>query len=235
MRMKKRLPTLTASILGLLIIAGLTAEEKRISHADVARSVMAVYEKMGSYSASFQITSQDGNNARAMSGQCFYKGPGKIRFDFDNPAGNLIVSDGRTMWVYIRRLNAVGKQDLRLQKKDESGKNIFQDTAGPGVSRLFRKYHYRFDRPEQPRNEDGSSVFVLDMDQREKTGGYEKIKLYVDASSYLIRKAVASDSQGKSTTLVFRNPALNPPLEGKLFQYDPPESVRVVPNPLVSE
>jgi hypothetical protein len=77
--MKKRLPTLTASILGLLIIAGLTAEEKRISHADVARSVMAVYEKMGSYSASFQITSQDGNNARAMSGQCFYKGPGKIR------------------------------------------------------------------------------------------------------------------------------------------------------------
>ena len=234
--MKKRIYSILPALAGsILLMAGLSAQEKRVSHADVARSVMSVYEKMGTYSAGFQITTQEGGSARAMSGQCFYKGPGKIRFDFDNPAGNLIVSDGRTMWVYIRRLNAVGKQDLRLQKKDESGKNIFQDTAGPGVSRLFRKYHYRFDKPEQPRNEDGSSFFVLDMDQREKTGGYEKIKLFVDASTYLIRKAVASDNQGKTTTLTFRNATVNPPLEGKLFQYDPPEAVRVVPNPLVSE
>jgi len=220
----------------LTYFASVEAQEKRlVSHADVARKVMEVYDKMGTYSAQFQITTQDSGNTKAMSGECFYEKPGKVRFQFDSPAGNLIVSDGRTLWVYIQRLNAAGKQDLRLQKKDESGKNIFTDAAGPGVSRLFRKYHYRFDKPEQPRSEDGTSVFVLDMEQREKTGGYEKIKLYVDSNSYLIRRAIASDGQGKTTTLVFRNGQPNPPLEGKLFQYNPPESVRVVPNPLVSE
>ncbi|MBL8021162.1 MAG: outer membrane lipoprotein carrier protein LolA [Leptospirales bacterium] len=220
----------------LLLFSPLNGEEKRlVSHADVARKVMDVYEKMNTFSAQFQITTQDGATSKAMSGSCAYKNPGKVRFSFDAPAGNLIVSDGRTLWVYIARLNAAGKQDLRLQKKDENGKNIFLDTAGPGVSRLFRKYHYRFDKAEQPRTEDGMNVFVLEMDQREKTGGYEKIKLFIDSNSFLIRRAVASDGQGKTSTLTFRNGEVNPTLEGKIFQYDPPESVRVVANPLVSE
>jgi outer membrane lipoprotein carrier protein len=233
-RMQSRL---FACFIGLftLLSFSLVAEEKRISHADVARQVMQTYEKMTSYQAGFNISTSDNGTVRAMSGQNYYKAPGKIRFEFDNPAGNLIVSDGKTMWVYIRRLNAAGRQDLRIQKKDESGKNIFQDTAGPGVSRLFRKYHYRFDGADQPRKEDGVNVFVLLMDQREKTGGYQQIKLSIDAESYLIRKAVANDGQGKVTTLTFRGGQINPQLEGKLFQYEPTETVRVVANPLVSE
>lgn len=233
-RMQNRLFALVL-LVSVLVSAAIFGQEKRISHADVARSVMQVYEKMQSYQSQFNISTNDNGTVRAMSGLNYYKAPGKIRFEFDNPAGNLIVSDGKTMWVYIRRLNAAGRQDLRLQKKDESGKSIFQDTAGPGVSRLFRKYHYRFDGADQPRKEDGVNVFVLQMDQREKTGGYQQIKLFIDAESYLIRKAIANDGQGKVTTLTFRGGQINPALEGKLFQYEPAESVRVVPNPLVSE
>ncbi len=53
--------------------------------------------------------------------------------------------------------------------------------------------------------------------------------------SYLIQRAEGADSYGKRSVITFSDIALNPPLAGKLFQYEPPEGARVVPNPLVRE
>ncbi len=205
------------------------------SHAEVAKKVQEVFEAVDTFSAPFTIQTVDGTRSRSMSGTCYYQKPGKLRFAFDNPAGDLIVSDGKILWVYIRRLNAAGKQDLQSSRKNESGKDIFLKSPGTGLSRLFRKYHYRFDGKKQPREDDGAAVFVLDMEQREKIGGYENIKLFVDSASYMIKKAVATDGYGKKTTISFSKPAVNQSLEGKLFQYQPGEGVRVVQNPLVNE
>ncbi|MBI3395764.1 MAG: outer membrane lipoprotein carrier protein LolA [Spirochaetia bacterium] len=214
---------------------GRTPEHNWQSHADVAKKVQELFEKVNTFQSPFVITTVDGTRGRTMSGTCYYQKPGKLRFAFDNPSGDLIVSDGKILWVYIARLGAVGKQDLQLSKKNEANKDIFLKSPGAGLSRLFRKYHYKFDGQRQPRQEDGGSFFVLDMEQREKIGGYENIKLFIDSSSYLIRRAAATDGYGKKTTISFGNPVVNGTLEGKLFQYQPGESVRVVFNPLVNE
>lgn len=181
------------------------------------------------------MQTNDGKKSTTMSGHCYYQKPGKIRYEFDQPNGNLIVSDGRILWVFIKRLGAVGKQDLTLKKKNESDSDIFSTTPGPGLSRLFRKYHYKFDKPQQPRKFDDGTFFVLEMEQREKIGGYETILLYIDPSNYLIRKAEATDSYGKRTVISFSAIELDPQLEGKLFQYQPEDNIRIVLNPLVSE
>ena len=107
------------------------------------------------------------------------------------------------MWFYIKRLNTVGKQDLTLKKKKPSGQPVFRSLPLTGVRHLFQKYHYHFDSLEQPRKEDKGVFFILDMEQREKIGGYELIKLYIGAKDYLIRKAVGDNGYGKVTTLVF--------------------------------
>ena len=205
------------------------------SHADVARKVKETFEKMGAYSATFSIASVDGNSRRNMSGKLYYKQPGKIRFDFSSPAGDLIVSDGKILWIYINKLKAVGKQDLTMNKRNQDNSQIFLATPGPGITRLFSKYHYRFDSTQQPRQVDGGLYFVLDLSQRVKVGGFENIKLYIDAETYLIKKAIGTDNISRETTIIFNNQKVDPVLEGRIFQYEPPESVRVVLNPLVSE
>ncbi len=222
-------------VLGWIFLLPLAAQEHWHSHAEVVRKVMDKFESMNTYRAGFSIATTDGRINRNLNGSCYFQKPGKIRFDFSEPAGNLIVSDGRILWIYIRRLNIAGKQDLRLDVKNENDASIFSDAPGPGLARLFRKYHYRFDSENQPRQEEGGNYFVLDMDQREKIGGYEKIKLYVDAGTFLIHKAVASDSYGKKTTITFLNPAVNSSLDGALFKYEPNEGIRQVNNPLVNE
>ncbi len=205
------------------------------SHAEVARKVMSTFEELETYTARFQIVTKEGRSTKKMSGKVYFSRPGKIRFDFTSPARDFIVSDGRILWIYMSRLRAVGKQDLRLDTKDENGRRIFLKNPGTGLKRLFRKYHYRFDTVEQPREVEGRSYFVMDLEQREKIGGYEKIKLFVDSDSYLVRRAVATDSFGRETTITFTDLKVNQPIEGKLFQYKPDDSVRVVSNPLVGE
>ncbi len=206
------------------------------SHADVARNVMEAFNVLDSYRASFSIKVSGAGNARSMSGRVYYSKPGKLRFEFDSPARDLIVSDGKILWIYINRLHAVGKQDLALDVKNENGRSIFMKDPDSGISRLFRKYHYRFDGTEQPRKmDDGSTYFVMDLEQREKVGGYENIKLFIDPQSYLIKRAIGKESSGKSATIEFSSIEKNPPVEGKLFQFKPDDSMRVVMNPLVNE
>jgi len=231
--------------LGLALLAAACGEEsadqldanqgKRAwhSHAEVAERVQEAFEELDGYAASFQLRTVDGNRSESKAGSLYYQKPGKLRYEFTN--GDLIVSNGKIMWFYLRRLNAVGKQELTLNKTNADGRPIFADTAGPGLKRLFARYHYRFDTPEQPRVIDGEKYFVLDMEQREKIGGYETIKLFVDAESYLVRRAEGADGYGKTTVIDLSNIRTDPGLEGKLFQYEPAENMRVVLNPLVKE
>ena len=205
------------------------------SNVDVARKIIQSFENLQSYSAQFKINVKEGNRSRQLNGSVFYQKPNKMRYEFAQPKGNLIVSDGKIMWFYVQRLNTVGKQELDLKKKKASGQPIFRTIPLTGVRHLFRKYHYRFDRPEQPRLEFGQKVFVLDLEQREKIGGYENIKLYVDSKDFLILKAVGDDGYGKVSTIEYSKIELNPSLEGKLFQFQPSNNLSVVQNPLVSE
>lgn len=205
------------------------------NHAEVARQVIKKFDDLNSVTGHFQITTTDGGRTRTMRGRYYFQKPNKLRYEFDSPAGNLIVSNGRVMWFYIRRNNLVGRQDLSIQKNNSSGQPIFVNGVVSGLRRLFNKYHYKFDSAVQPREIDGKKTYVLSMNQRTRIGGYEKLTLYVDASTFLVRKAEGSDGYGKKSRMVFNNIKLNPSLEGKLFQYSPDDRVRVVKNPFVKD
>ena len=229
----------TARIFGVLSVCAVLTlqaapDHNWNSHAEVAKKVLAKFAEAKTYTAQFAIRTTEGRSTRNLSGQLYYKKPGKVRFAFSQPSGNLMVSDGKILWVYIRSINAAGKQDLTLKTIDESKRPVFAVMPGPGLSRLFRKYHYRFDGTNQPRMEDGRSVFVLDLEQREKIGGFERLKLHVDATTYLIVRADADDGQGKQSVIRLSDIRLDSTLDGKLFQFDP-GGARVVDNPLVNE
>ncbi len=232
-----------AILSGLLIACGVVftggpgqAQELKFhTPTEVAREVKRVFSGLKTFQANFKITTEDGGRNKNLTGRCYYQNPGLIRYDFTNPAGDFIVSNGQILWLYIDRLKAVGKQDLRIKKTDENGRQIFLAAPQPGLERLFSKYHYIFDGTDQPREAEGGTYFILDLEQREKIGGYEKIKLFVDAKTYLIHRAVATDGYGKKSTIIFSEAEINAPLEGKLFRYKPDDNVRVVNNPLVND
>ncbi len=201
------------------------------SHSMVAKEVIKTYESFKTYKADFVITSKN----KIMKGIAYYKQPGRVRFEFTQPYGDLLISDGKILWIVVGKQNLVGKQDLTLDVKNENDKPIFAVMPGRGVSHLFSKYHYKFDDIYQPKEINGKKYYVLDLEQKVKMGGYEKMKLFINADNFFIEKSIAEGSFGLITTIEFFNIKTNIEIEGKLFQYNPPENVRIIMNPLVSE
>lgn len=206
------------------------------SPAEIVKKIKKKYQDINSYTADFTIKTVFNKKTKNMNGKSYFKNPGKIKYSFASPTGDEIVSDGKTLWIYIKRLNAVGKQDLSLDKKNSSG-SIFSTGTAKGLDRLFKKYHYKFNSINQPQvdSEDGKQYFVLTLDQRVKIGGYEKMLLYVDAEDYFIKKTIAEDGKGKETTIWFTNVEINPELEDGMFNYHISGNAKIVNNPLVTE
>jgi outer membrane lipoprotein carrier protein len=209
------------------------------SPAEVVKKVKKKFTTISAYTSDFVITDEVGvkkKTTKVFTGKCLYKAPGKIKYEFSQPQGDVITSDGKTLWVYIKSINAVGKQDLTIEKTNKAGKPIFQTNSKSGLNRLFRKYHYKFNSTTQPQKmEDGKEYFVLALEQREKVGGFENMLLYIEADTYLIKKSVATDSRGKTTILEFRNMQLNPEIEDGIFNYHISGNSKIVNNPFVSD
>jgi outer membrane lipoprotein-sorting protein len=208
------------------------------SPSEVVKKVKANFSNLPGYSAEFKISINENKKSKQLAGKCYYKKPGKIRYNFSSPEGDTIVSDGKILWIYIKKSGAVGKQDLQIQRKNKSGSNLFTTQTPDGLSRLFRKYHYKFDNVEQPRSidpQDPKKYFILSLEQREKIGGFEKMTLFIDASTYWISKTIASDGRGKESQLVFLNQRQEDDLEDGIFNYRPEGTTKIVNNPLVTD
>lgn len=205
------------------------------SPSEVVKKVKKKYAEVQTYSADFKIITSNNKKTTQMNGTCQFKAPGKLRYDFSQPNGDSIVSDGKILWIYIQKIGAVGKQDLEIQKTNNSGEPIFQQNTPMGLNRIFRKYHYKFDSINQPQKlEDGKEYFILALEQREKIGGFESMTLYIDSQDYLVKKAVGRDSRGKETTIQYSGIKLNEEIEDGVFKYKTTKDAKIVNNPLVS-
>lgn len=214
------------------LAVGLRAESF-VHPSDVAKAMQAKFKALKAYQADFSLSIKDMGKTRTSAGVATYGEGGKLNFTFSQPAGDLIVSNGQTLYVYVARLRAVGRQPLKT--KDKEGKSLYSAGTAEGLGNLFRRYHYRFDKPEQPREIDGNRFFVLELKEKEITGGYDKITLYVEPETYLIRRMQASSPSGRSVELTFSNIKLNPEIDAKLFQFKEPENAKIVDNPLTTE
>lgn len=226
--MTRKILILTAALAGVA-----HAADTFVHPSDVARTMQSKFKSLKAYQADFSLSIKDLNKTRVSSGVATYGEGGKLNFTFSQPAGDLIVSNGQTLFVYVSRLKAVGKQPLKT--KDKDGKSLYSAGTAEGLSNLFRRYHYRFDKPEQPREVEGGKYFILDLKEKEITGGYDKITLFVQPETYLIQKMRASSPSGRTVELTFSNIKLNPQIDAKVFQFKEPDNVKIVDNPLTTE
>lgn len=216
----------------LITGAGKLQADKFLHPSDVVKEIQKRFKNTKSYSANFSLNIKENNKSRTSRGKVYFKGGGKLHFDFSNPPGDKIISDGKKMWVYVNRLRAVGVQDLKYKK---NGKSIYNTTSYEGLVRLFERYHYRFDEVNQPRNEKGKEYFILDLKEKVSSGGYEKLKLYVDPSTYQIEHVSAWSASGRTVELSFSNIDRDDSISDDLFQFKVTDNLKVVENPLTTD
>ena len=214
----------------LFLISGVRAYQfDFITVGDIVQKVKDRFGKLESYQADFSIVSQKMGKAKAQSGIIKYRSSDKLLIEFNQPYGQKIVSNGKTMWIYIPSMNVVAEQTL----KSDSG--IFSSSTKSGLSGLFSKYHYRFATKDQPESQpDGKKFYTLHLKQRESRSGFRTLQLWI-SEDYFITKARGETSSGKTIEITLTNIRTNINLPKGLFRMEIPARARVIKNPMIAE
>ena len=185
----------------------------------ILRRIQSHYQKTNTLKARFteNIVAADGRK-RERSGTVYYQKPGKMHWDFDEPKGETIVSDGRELYTYAPDLNQVMKAPLE---------QVFKTSAPVafllGVGDIKRDFKAAL--PASPPS-DGLVHVILTP----KMGG-ELIDLGVDPHTYDLTSMKVEDQLGNSTTFHLQDRQTNVALNDSLFRFEVPKGADIVEAP----
>jgi outer membrane lipoprotein carrier protein len=139
--------------------------------------------------------------------------PGKFHWAYWEPFPQLIVSDGRSLWIYDEDLEQVTIKDVTASIDDSPaallGGNVDVDA------------HYVVIEAEET-----EGVRWLELTPRDIESQYETVRL-----GFRERELAAMelfDNLGQKTRIVFQDVRRNPSLEEGLFQFVPPPDIDIV-------
>jgi len=192
---------------------------------EALQSVEATYQKVRDLKAPFRQSAFNralGQTVEA-TGTLYLKKPGKLRWEYQTPTRQEVVSDARRLCVYTPELKQVNVSDAPEALAGPAGSFL----QGLGQVREF--FQARFLNPAQPTDADGN--VVLDLTPKEPRPLLARLIVTVDPKTWLVRTAVVHDELGNTVTVRFGTVTVNAGLADTLFTFVPPAGVTVVPVP----
>lgn len=157
-------------------------------------------------------------DALVASGEVVFAKPGRMRWRYEAPEPSLVVSDGKTLWIFDEKAREV--QKLALGEGFVSAAGV-QFLLGDG--KLAAEFEIA------ARGCDAELATLL-LDPKRETH-YERIELRVDRESGAVVETVVVDLFGNRTTVAFRDVRENAGAASDLFRFDPPAGARVLELP----
>jgi outer membrane lipoprotein carrier protein len=190
---------------------------------EAVKGLEAAYGRMTDLKAEFSQTSfnRSLNSTIPARGTVYLKRGGKLRWEYDEPSRQEIVSDGKTLWVFTPSLNQVNVGDAPEALAGPAGSFL------AGLGRVREHFTVRYLNPAQPADGDGN--LVLDLGPRQLMPTLTRLILSVDPKSWQVRKAVVYDQFDNTVTMLFSRMTVNSGLPDTLFTFVAPPGVATVP------
>lgn len=161
---------------------------------------------------------------RAGTGTWYQEKPGLFRMDFDEPEGDLVVSDGRALWLYYPSTHPdqVVRSSLESASGGRSGEIV--DLQGRILDRARTVYDARYVGRERV---DGHGAHLVELTPRNQDAAYERVRLWIDVDRWLVRKLAFTDHSETVRTIVLDELETGVTLPDSLFRFEPPDGVEV--------
>lgn len=188
---------------------------------EVATKVQTFYDKTTSFTSDFsQEFFVKSHNVRKQSkGKVTFAKPGKMHWDYSNPAGNRVVSDGSLLRVY----EAANKQMFEQNVDKSQYPAALSFLIGGG--KLLDVFAFELYEGAQM-NFPGGQVLV--GTPKQPTAAYQKVLFYVDAQTAQVRRVLIVDGQGNRNRFDFENPRVNEPVKEDTFKFTPPAGTQII-------
>jgi len=151
------------------------------------------------------------------SGIIYIKHPGQMRWEYETPERQTIVSDGKSLWVYRPDDNQVmiGKAPV-----------FFGEGKGAGflsnISNLRNHFKISLESTDQ------DSDHILKLIPNTVTDEVRTIYLYLERASFNVMRIITYNAYKDETLLTFHDHVFPTDLDDALFQFSIPPSAEVL-------
>lgn len=204
-----------------LILCGLSAQTLA-GEKNLLELIQSQYQSIQSFSGHFVQTSHRTNSETApkkAEGKVSYKRPGKMRWLYDAPEEQLLVTNGETMWLYDPLLENVTIQ--KLEKLADGTALSFL----LGLGDLNADFKRRKISRSLLERLDG---LIVELVPKKETANLAFIQLEVHPENYNLRKIALLDQQGNYRTIALESMQYNLVLEDKLFEFEVTPDMEVI-------
>ncbi|MFH7319838.1 outer membrane lipoprotein carrier protein LolA [Desulfurivibrio sp. D14AmB] len=216
-----RLALLLALLL-LLAPAPAPAADAPTELERVARQLQETYNQTGSFRAQFrQLTTMPmGGRQREGAGTVIFRKPHQMRWEYDFPDHQVLVSDGRQVRLYFAASRQLMLRDVADYLESDVTYAFFSGTGD-----LLRDFSVEEVPAAEARPGRGH---LLRLVPRELHPQVEYLDLEADRDSFLIRRLEIVDHFGSVTTLTFSRIELDPELPPDFYRFTPPDGTEIL-------
>jgi outer membrane lipoprotein carrier protein len=153
-------------------------------------------------------------------GTLYLKKPGRLRWEYQTPTPQEVVSDGTRLWIYTPELKQVNVSAAPAALAGPAGSFL------QGLGQVREHFDARFLNPAQPTDAEG--LVILDLQPKRPQPLMARLIISVDPKSWLVRQAIVHDELGNTVTVRFGETVVNSGLPDALFVFVPPPGIAVV-------
>ncbi len=215
------------ALLALAIVPCVGRPQSAGEAAEVARLVKAVETRYRS-AVTLQVVflesyREGGKETRVESGAAFFRRPGRMRWEYEQPEKKLFLVDGKQVWFYVPADRTVTR--TRIQQSDD-WRTPLALLAGKGSLARACKRIVRDSAPPGSASSSREAV-LLRCVPRDKDAGFKEIILGVNPANYFSR-IVIREPGGIETEFNFTKWESNRPLPEAMFHFQAPAGVAIV-------
>lgn len=183
---------------------------------DLLKGVEAHYNQAKTLQVLFRLDyTAPGKPRRSENGILLLRKPLRMRWDYSQPKGKLIVCDAKNLWTYMPEDKEVRKTSMKET----------EDMRAP-LAFLLGKLHFQKEFQNLKATSEGA-VTRITAEPKGDNLPYSRVEFLV-SSDRQIRELKVEGFDKSVMDFTFDQERLNPSLDPKLFQFQPPPGVQVL-------
>ena len=151
-------------------------------------------------------------------GKLYLSRPGKFSMRFTDPAGDLLVADGRSVWMYYP---STDKKQVIKASVASAGEEL--DFHRQFLSNSAAKYSAALGGTESV---GGQQTYALTLTPKTR-GPFARAKIWVDTDDYLVRRFEMTEQNESVRRIDLSNIRVNPTIAASIFTFTPPPGTQV--------
>ena len=199
-------------------ILNAAAEGMNLTLDDIVKRIENRYALSGFSADFFQVSTIKAMDITdTASGKAFFKQPGKMRWEYEIPDRQIIISDSKTLWIYHPDDNQVMIGDSPSFFGDGKGASFLSD-----MKLIRQKFSITLEKKAD------YGYHVLKLLPKEKTFDVSAIYLSVSAMTFDVFRIVTYNSYGDETRIALSNIQFKPNLDDSMFSFQIPNGIEVL-------